>query len=143
MDNYNSNPFPPNNQNNGQSNGYAQNSGNQNGYSQNGNNYYNNGNPYNNGYNNGYNNYPPNQSCPSFGLWLGLSIACALLASKICGIIAIIYIVFANNAYKQGDYTKYQSNFKTVKIALIIGLVLGIVSFVFGFFFGLARAIYY
>ena len=56
---------------------------------------------------NNYNNnpLPPSQSCPSFGLWLALSIACTLLANKLCGIIAIVYIVFANTAYMQGNYT--------------------------------------
>ena len=73
---------------------------------------------------NNYNNnpLPPTQSCPSFGLWLALSIACTLLANKLCGIIAIVYIVFANTAYMQGNYEKYESNFKTVKIALLIGV---------------------
>ena len=35
---------------------------------------------------NNYNNnpLPPSQSCPSFGLWLALSIACTLLANKNC-----------------------------------------------------------
>lgn len=44
---------------------------------------------------NNYNNnpMPPNQSCPSFSLWLALSIVCLLLANKICGIVAIVYIV--------------------------------------------------
>ena len=33
---------------------------------------------------NNYNNnpMPPNQSCPSFSLWLALSIVCLLLANK-------------------------------------------------------------
>lgn len=135
MDNYNSNPFP-NDGNNDSQNNYNQNNYNQNGYQQNANNGYNtngsynqnnnynnnynngynNNNNYNNGYNNPYNNngyynngyngynngYPSNQSCPSFALWLALSIACAIFASKICGIIGAVYIILANNAYKKG-----------------------------------------
>lgn len=127
MDNYNSNPFPPNDSDN---NPYNNNPYNNNPY---------NNNPYNN---NPYNKYPQNTSCPSFGLWLGLSIACALIASKLCGIIGVIYIVFANDAYKHGNYQKYEANFKTVKIALLIGLIIGIIAFFFGFFSGIVNALY-
>lgn len=95
---------------------------------------------------NNYNNnpMPPNQSCPSFGLWLALrlSIVCLLLANKICGIVAIVYIVFANTAYMQGNYEKYESNFKTVKIALLIGVILGIIKIIFRLFFGMVSILF-
>ena len=88
---------------------------------------------------NNYNNnpMPPNQSCPSFSLWLALS-----LANKICGIVAIVYIVFANTAYMQGNYEKYESNFKTVKIALLIGVILGIIKIIFRLFFGMVSILF-
>lgn len=90
--------------------------------------------------NNYYNN---NQNSPSFGMWLTLSILCAIFASRICGIIAIIFIVVANSAYKNGNLAEYQYNLKIVKIVLTIGLVVGIVFFVlgsvFGFLFGVLR----
>ena len=81
---------------------------------------------------NNYNNnpLPPSQSCPSFGLWLALSI------------IAIVYIVFANTAYMQGNYEKYESNFKTVKIALLIGVILGIIKIIFRLFFGMVSILF-
>ena len=93
---------------------------------------------------NNYNNnpMPPNQSCPSFSLWLALSIVCLLLANKICGIVAIVYIVFANTAYMQGNYEKYESNFKTVKIALLIGVILGIINIIFRLFFGMVSILF-
>ena len=93
---------------------------------------------------NNYNNnpLPPSQSCPSFGLWLALSIACTLLANKLCGIIAIVYIVFANTAYMQGNYEKYESNYKTVKIALLIGVILGIIKIIFRLFFGMVSILF-
>lgn len=93
---------------------------------------------------NNYNNnpMPPNQSFPSFGLWLALSIVCLLLANKICGIVAIVYIVFANTAYMQGNYEKYESNFKTVKIALLIGVILGIIKIIVRFFFGMVSILF-
>ena len=93
---------------------------------------------------NNYNNnpLPPSQSCHSFGLWLALSIACTLLANKLCGIIAIVYIVFANTAYMQGNYEKYESNFKTVKIALLIGVILGIIKIIFRLFFGMVSILF-
>lgn len=129
---YHPNSGPYNNgyqQNNGPyNNGYSQNNGPyNNGYQQ-----YNGRNP-NNNYNNNYNNYggPAAQNCPSFALWLTLGILCALFASRICGVISIIYLIMGNTAYKAGNYPQYESQFKTVRIALVIGLVLWIVLRIF------------
>ncbi|MCM1495569.1 MAG: CD225/dispanin family protein [Bacteroides sp.] len=62
-----------------------------------------------------------------FGLMLGLSIAELVCCFPICGIIGIIFAVLANNAYKEGDYTTYEKQAKTVKITLIVGLIVGLI----------------
>lgn len=97
-------------------------------------NYYNNGGRYNNGY--------PVSQCPSFALWLVLGILCALFSSRICGVIGIIYLLMANNSFKAGNYPQYESQIKTVKIALLAGLIIGIALFMIGFVAGLTGAVW-
>ena len=42
----------------------------------------------------------------------------------------------------QGNYEKYESNFKTVKIALLIGVILGIIKIIFRLFFGMVSILF-
>ena len=41
-----------------------------------------------------------------------------------------------------GNYEKYESNFKTVKIALLIGVILGIIKIIFRLFFGMVSILF-
>lgn len=89
---------------------------------------------YNNANGNNAYGYQNTPNCPSYSMWLTLSILCAVMLNTICGIIGIVYVVMGNNAFKAGDYAQYESNTKTMKIALLIGLILGIftiISYIF------------
>ena len=89
---------------------------------------------YNQGDNMNYsqNNYSMNNqiqgSTPGFTKYLTLSILQLACCSQVPGIIALVFTILFNSAYKRGDMTDYESKKKNAKIALIIGLVIGVLA---------------
>lgn len=63
----------------------------------------------------------------NFGLLLGLSIAEIICCCLPAGVVGLIMAIQANNAFRSGDYTTYDSKAKVARIALIIGAIVGIV----------------
>ena len=84
--------------------------------------------------NNGYYNQnmnQMNQKTPGFTKYLILSILQTLCCCQITGIIALVFTLFANSAFKKGDIADYQYKIKGARTSLIIGLVIGILVTIF------------
>lgn len=71
-----------------------------------------------------------NGNAPEYTLWLVLGIiqivciCCCNPFTTICGIITVVFVYAANNAYKINNTELYQSKIKSAKIVSIIGLAL-------------------
>ena len=84
--------------------------------------------------NNGYYNQnmnQMNQKTPGFTKYLILSILQTLCCCQITGIIAFVFTLFANSAFKKGDMMDYQSKLKGARTSLIVGLVIGVIATIF------------
>jgi len=78
-----------------------------------------------------------NSNFPSFAAWIAVSVACILLFSKIFGAIALIFVIEGNNAFKVGNYQKYENSKRTAMILLIVGVVIGLMFFGFNILYAL------
>ena len=65
----------------------------------------------------------------NFVTWLVLGILQTLCCNQITGIITIVYSVLGNDNFINNRLDIAQSNFKTAKIATIVGIVSGIVIY--------------
>lgn len=84
--------------------------------------------------NNGYYNQnmnQMNQKTPGFTKYLILSILQTLCCCQITGIVALVFTLFANSAFKKGDMMDYQYKIKGAKTSLIVGLIIGVLAAVF------------
>ena len=103
------------------------------------------GNTQNNGMNYNMGGQMPNANgnAQDYMLWLILSIiqicslCCCNCIGFIFGIISLIFVITANNAYKAGNINLYASKIKTAKIINIIGWVGMILSFIIGMVMGI------
>lgn len=79
------------------------------------------------GYNtNGMNNMSGG-SAPDFTKTLILSIVQMLCCCQITGIIALIFTIIANSAFKSGNMNEYYTKQKSAKTALKVGWIIGVV----------------
>ncbi len=74
---------------------------------------------------------------PNFSMWIVLSIACILIFSKILGAIGLIFIIEGNNAYKAGNYQKFENSKRNAAISLGVGVVIGCMYIAATVFFSL------
>ena len=96
-----------------------------------------------NGYCNQGMNQMPNmnqQSAPEFTKYLILSIIQLLCCNQITGVIAIVFTVLANSAFKVGSMIDYQSKTKAAKTTLTVGwiisaIIYGLIIVIYGFAF--------
>lgn len=94
-----------------------------------------------NGYYNNGMNHTPNmnpQSAPEFTKNLTLSIVQLLCCNQITGVLAIIFTVLANSAFKMGNMIDYQSKNNAAKTTLRIGwiisaIIYGLIIVIYGF----------
>lgn len=73
------------------------------------------------------------QSAPEFTKYLVLSIIQLLCCNQITGIVALVFTILANSAFKIGNILDYQSKIKGAKTTLLIGWIVGILLYVFIF----------
>ena len=89
---------------------------------------------------NGYNNQIQG-STPGFAKYLTFSILEILCCSWIPGVIALVFIILFNTAYRRNDMAEYESKKKAAKITLWIGLIVGIViNVIIGVLYGVSIA---
>lgn len=70
------------------------------------------------------------QSTPGFTKYLILSILQMLCCCQITGIIALVFTILANSAFKIGNLAEYQSKIKGAKTTLIVGLIVAAVIYI-------------
>ncbi len=62
---------------------------------------------------------------PNFAMWIVLSIACIIIFSKNFRSNWVDFIIEGNNAYKAGNYQKFENSKRNAAISLGIGVVIG------------------
>lgn len=83
-------------------------------------------------YNQGMNQMPQMnpQSTPEFTKCLVLSIIQMLCCCQITGIIALVFTILANSAFKIGNFADYQAKIKGAKTTLTVGWIVAAVIYI-------------
>lgn len=70
------------------------------------------------------------QSTPEFTKYLVLSIVQMMCCCQITGIIALVFTILSNSAFKIGNIEDYQSKIKAAKTTLIVGCIIGVIAYI-------------
>lgn len=86
-------------------------------------------------YNNTGHYNAPEQKNPTLMHDVILSVLVLIFCNKITGIVALVFTLLGDEAWKKADYVKYEEHRKISRIVRIIGLVLFVVGLLIGFMY--------